>query len=149
MLEHLTLNCQAFHALSGNAVKLLVRLHVRYDGHNNGKISMSVREAAQEVGCCTNHASKLFHELQEKGFIRVATPGAFSLKARHATTWHLNWLPERRPDDRLAQSDRTYMRWRPPPLPSPEKKQDAVPPGETVDTTPCDTPPPHDATVEP
>lgn len=86
------LDCDAFQALSGNAVKLLVRLASRFNGANNGAISMSTREAKAELGCSLNHAAKCFHELTDAGFIQATQRGAFSYKKRHATTWRLTWL---------------------------------------------------------
>ena len=87
------LNAPAFLRLRGNAVKLMAMLHKRYNGANNGDISMSVREAAREVGCCPNHAVIPFRELEAAGFIAPTVKGAFSWKSRHATTWRLTWLP--------------------------------------------------------
>ena len=87
------LNAPAFLRLRGNSVKLMAMLHKRYSGANNGDISMSVREAAREVRCSPNHAVSLFRELGAAGFIAPTVKGAFSWKARHATTWRLTWLP--------------------------------------------------------
>lgn len=89
------LDCPAFIALSGNAVKLMARLHRRFNGVNNGGISMSVREAAAEVRCSINTARKCFSELQQAGFIEVTQKGAFDWKKRHASTWRLTWLTTR------------------------------------------------------
>lgn len=86
------LESEAFGALSGNAVKLLVRLAARYNGVNNGAISMSVREAKAELGCSLNHAAKCFRELESAGFIEATQRGAFDWKKRHATTWRLTWV---------------------------------------------------------
>ncbi len=86
------LDSDAFRELRGNAVKLLLRLATRYNGANNGAISMSTREALKEVNCSHNHAAELFHELQDGGFIRATQKGAFAWKKRHATTWRLTWL---------------------------------------------------------
>lgn len=86
------LDQDAIKELSGNAFKLLVLLAMRYTGSNNGAISMSVREGAEEVGCCINTAAKSFHELEQAGFIRATQRGSFDWKKRHATTWRLTWL---------------------------------------------------------
>lgn len=86
------LDAQAFRALSGNAVKLMAMLHKRYNGANNGDVSMSIREAAAEIGCSVNHAHKCFRELEAARFIVPTQRGAFSWKKRHATTWRLTWL---------------------------------------------------------
>jgi hypothetical protein len=92
MLRYWFLDSDAFRELSGNAFKLIARLATRFHGNNNGAISMSVREAAAEIGCCINQASKCFKELEDRGFIRAIQRGSFDWKKRHATTWRLTWL---------------------------------------------------------
>jgi hypothetical protein len=92
LLYFAMLDSDAFRELSGNAVKLLVRLTMRSIGPPNGTISMSVREGAKEVDCSRNNAAKCFLELQNAGFIRATQKGAFSWKKRTATTWRLTWL---------------------------------------------------------
>ena len=44
-----------------------------YNGGNNGKIVMSVRQAVRLLGCCTDTAAKVIKELEEKGWIRLST----------------------------------------------------------------------------
>ncbi len=102
------LDSDAFRELSGDAVKLLVRLTMRSIGPPNGAIPMSVREAEKEVNCSRNHAAKLFHDLQEAGFIRVTQKGSFSWKTGKATTWRLTWLPcdDQPPTKEYERSDR-------------------------------------------
>jgi hypothetical protein len=111
MLDHALLKCPAYLALSGGAAKLMTLLHMRHNGQNNPGVSMSVRQAADEVGCCSNHALKLFRELEAKGFIAQHSRGAFSLKDRHASTWRLLWLPERVGNGELKDAAKTYFRW--------------------------------------
>lgn len=91
-LHYWLLDSDAFRELPGNAVKLLLRLGTRFNGSNNGAISMSTREAKHELDCSHNHAAKCFHVLEDAGFIRVTQKGAFDWKKRHATTWRLTWL---------------------------------------------------------
>ena len=79
----------AYRSLSCYARCLLVELYRRYNGGNNGEISMSVREAAELLGCNKDTALKAFRELEERGFIKSNVKGAFTLKERHATTWIL------------------------------------------------------------
>ena len=77
------LEAPAFRALPGNAVKLLLILAKRFNGNNNGDISLSVREAAAEIGCSVNHALKCFRVLEREAFI---------------TTWRLTWLETNNPN---------------------------------------------------
>lgn len=39
------------------------------DANNNGKIRLSVRQAADKMGCRPDTAAQAFHDLQRKGFI--------------------------------------------------------------------------------
>jgi hypothetical protein len=96
----------------------------RYNGQNNGQISLSVRQAASEIGCCLNHAADLLHELEEAGFIAATQRGAFSWKKRHATTWRLTWIGMRDSNalSGIAEPTKDFMRVR---------KQSAGAPGGT------------------
>lgn len=44
--------------------------------NNNGKITLSYRQAAKRLGVCANFAMRAFHELQAKGFIAVTEKGS-------------------------------------------------------------------------
>ena len=88
-LEHWLLKTPAWRALTPAARALYVELAQRYNGFNNGEISMSVREAARLLNIAKDTASKTFRQLEEKGFIRPHSSGSFHFKLRHATTWIL------------------------------------------------------------
>lgn len=90
---------------------LYVSLRWRFNGSNNGDISMSVREAVAEVRISKDTAGAAFKELQEKGFVRCNQPGSFNWKAGLASTWilteeryrndlatkeFLNWVPQKK-----------------------------------------------------
>ena len=45
-----------------------------YNGHNNGRLFLSHRDAALRLGCTRNTVSRYFHELEAAGFI-VKTRG--------------------------------------------------------------------------
>ena len=64
----------AWRALSTVAQALYPWLILEWKGpkfNNNGKISFSVRQAAEAIGVSRNTAAKGFRELQAKGFIKV------------------------------------------------------------------------------
>lgn len=61
----------------------------RYIGTNNGKIPLSVREAAAEANIATETARKAFVRLEEKGFIINRYKGSFSQKQKRASEWEL------------------------------------------------------------
>lgn len=64
----------AWRALSLSAQALFPWLLMEFNGpkyNNNGKISLSVRQAAERMGVAKDTASKAFRDLQAKGFIVV------------------------------------------------------------------------------
>ncbi len=92
-LDHWILKTPAWQSLPPASRALYVELAQRYNGYNNGEISMSVREAAGLLHIAKDTATKSFHELEEKGFIRRNVCGSFNWKIRHATTWILTEHP--------------------------------------------------------
>jgi DNA-binding transcriptional MocR family regulator len=92
----------------------------RYNGYNNGEISMSVREAARLLHIAKDTATKAFRELEHKGFIECNQCGSFNWKAGKATTWILT---EHAFDDELPSKE--FASWRPEKLedgPNPETR---------------------------
>ena len=82
----------------------------RYNGQNNGRIGLSVRDAARLAHVAPGTAQKALKSLQEHGFIKCRKKGAFSLKQRHATEWELTcWALK---FGRPATHD--YKQWMPP-----------------------------------
>lgn len=105
-LDHWILKTLAWQSLPPASRALYVELAQRYNGYNNGEISMSVREAARLLHIAKDTATKSFHELEEKGFIRRKICGSFNWKIRHATTWILTEHPFA---DRLPTKE--FARW--------------------------------------
>ncbi|GHG22398.1 hypothetical protein [Paracoccus aerius] len=67
----------AWRELSPVAQSLYPWLKLEWGGpsaNNNGKIRLSVRQAADCMGCSINTAAKAFRDLQGKGFIHVQEP---------------------------------------------------------------------------
>jgi hypothetical protein len=89
MLERWFWRCPAWQALPHPARSLYIELELLYCGTNNGDISLGVRKAAELLGCSINHTTKMFSELEAKGFIRAAQRGSFNWKTGRATTWIL------------------------------------------------------------
>ena len=106
-LELFLLRSAAWHSLSTQSRALYVEIAQRFNGSNNGEISMSVREAARLINVAKGTAAKCFHELEAKGFIRRNVCGSFNYKLRHATTWILT---EYEFDGQTATKD--FMRWK-------------------------------------
>jgi len=86
-LYHELLDSAAYLALTCPARCLLVELLKLYNGKNNGHIALGMREAAERLGCNKDTVPYRFDELRAKGLIRLATPGWFSSKGRHASEW--------------------------------------------------------------
>jgi hypothetical protein len=93
---------------------MLLELKALYNGRNNGDLFLSVREAARRVGIGKTLAAKCFHDLLDRGFLTIARPGAFNVKAASrrgdATAWLLTEFP---PGDGDGVGSRDFMRWRP------------------------------------
>lgn len=106
MLFKWFLDTPAWRSLSPQARCIYLEIAQRYYGSNNGEISLSVREAARLVHIAKDTATKAFHELEEKGFIRRNVCGSFNWKLRHATTWILT---EHAFNDQPATKD--FARW--------------------------------------
>jgi hypothetical protein len=128
-LPHYVLESAAFLSLSPVDVRLYVELERRYNGSNNGKIHLSVREAAEKIHGSPATASRALARLTGRGFIAPMVKGAFSLKTRHATEWRLLIYPQ----GSEAVAPKSFMRWQPQPIAKPaqelsedEKKQNAV-----------------------
>ena len=75
----------AWRALSPKAQALYPWLKMEWKGpkaNNNGKISLSVRQAAECMGVANDSAAKAFHELQAKGFIVMTEPASLGVKGQ-------------------------------------------------------------------
>lgn len=107
-LEHWILKTVAWRSLPPASRAVYVEIAQRYNGSNNGEISMSVREVAGLVHIAKDTATKVFHELEDKGFIRRNLCGSFNWKLKHATTWILTEHPF---NDQPATKD--FARWTP------------------------------------
>ncbi|WDI30546.1 hypothetical protein PUV54_11320 [Hyphococcus flavus] len=75
----------AWRSLSGGAVKVYVELHSRYNGRNNGDLSLSYADAAALLQLGKSTIKRAFDELTEKGFIIPMRKGHFY--GRRAATW--------------------------------------------------------------
>lgn len=89
MLPISMLKTAAWRTLGAVAQALYVALRKRYNGCINGKIGLSVREAASVLHIAKDTASNAFRTLEDRGFIRAAQRGDLIWKRRHSTTWAL------------------------------------------------------------
>ena len=84
MIERSVLDSAAWRAMSTGARVLYLALRRRYNQnfHNNGKIYISVRDAAKELGVNKNKIADWYHELQHFGFIIMSRAGNLGSKGR-------------------------------------------------------------------
>ena len=81
-LPLLTLSSPAWRALSSAAQALYPWLVMEFKGtqfNNNGKIRLSVRQAALKMGVSKDTAARAFYDLQAKGFIKVKKGGSLGI----------------------------------------------------------------------
>ncbi|MCF6304463.1 MAG: hypothetical protein L3J33_03745 [Rhodobacteraceae bacterium] len=77
-----TMQEPAWRALPASAQALYPWVKLEWRGpkaNNNGKIQLSVRQAAQCLGMGREAAAKAFHDLQAKGFLAVTQPACLGL----------------------------------------------------------------------
>lgn len=107
--DHMT-NSDAWRDLKPAAVAIYLLIAKRYNGQNNGQISLSIREAAAMAHVAPGTAQKALETLQDHGLIICRKKGAFSVKKRHATEWELTCWPS----VLGGAAKRDYQRWQPP-----------------------------------
>jgi hypothetical protein len=110
-LHHWLLNSPAYLSLSPAARAVHVEIVRLYNGANNGRLALSVRTAAARCRIARNTAARALAELQDRGFVECVTPGAFSLKTRHAAEWRLT---HHKCDASGQLPSSSFMRWKPP-----------------------------------
>jgi hypothetical protein len=109
-----TMRTPAWLAMSKGARWLFVAIKGRYSSnfHNNGKLYVSSRKAAEEIGADQKEVLRWFRELQHYGFI-VKTADAFlgvdgKGKAPH---WRITELGMIAKDGTLVPPTRDYLKW--------------------------------------
>ncbi|WP_299898976.1 helix-turn-helix domain-containing protein [uncultured Ruegeria sp.] len=86
-LPYAMIKSPAWRALSGPAVKLWLELHSRYNGGNNGKVFLSMNEAAEILGLGKATVQRAFEDLQNKGFLVLEQEGNWYHRRAHE--WRL------------------------------------------------------------
>ena len=73
----------AWRALGTASHSLFLLLNLEWNGpnyNNNGKITLSVRQAAERMGVSRDTAARAFQDLQAKGFIIVTKGGSLGVE---------------------------------------------------------------------
>lgn len=99
---------EAFRSLSGTAIKVWIEIRSSYNGNNNGKLFLSLTDAAKRLGISKSTASRAFKELEEKGFLKLTRKGFFT--GRQASEYISTDLPF---NGQLKTND--WKQWRKPP----------------------------------
>ncbi len=92
MLEHWILKRPAWKSLTPREVRVLLLLLERHNGSNNGRIGLSVRDAANLGNMAQGTAKKAFDVLIAKGFVKRHLVGSFNQKVRLASEYELTHL---------------------------------------------------------
>jgi hypothetical protein len=79
----------AYHGLSLGARSALFELLDKYNGNNNGMISMGVRELQDRLNCSMRSACNFLHELDDAGLARPTKVGAW--RGKQVTQWRLTF----------------------------------------------------------
>jgi hypothetical protein len=105
-LVHVMARSPAWRSLSGPAIKVFCELRCRYNGSNNGDLSLSLDEATRLLHIGKATAKRAFEELSEKGFLVLTHRGRWC--GRMAATWRVT--------DRVHNGQpatRDWQRWTP------------------------------------
>ena len=91
--KHIT-RSDAWFACRPAARLIWIAVLERFNGANNGAISLSVREAAEYAGCSPNTAGRMFNELIDAGLLICSQTSSFNSGKRLARLWELTHLPK-------------------------------------------------------
>lgn len=84
-LPYPLLRSPAWRSLSGPAVKVWIELRTRYNGGNNGRLTLSLDEAARLLKLGKATVGRALDELREKGFVVRTRQGQWY--GRLASEW--------------------------------------------------------------
>ncbi|MBE0559921.1 MAG: hypothetical protein IH622_03685 [Ochrobactrum anthropi] len=101
----------------------------RYDGLNNGRIGLGVRELAEELNMGNDTASRSLKALVAHGFIVNTKASAFNVKNRAVAEWRLT---EYKCDVTGELPTKEFMRW------EPKKKTQSHPSDTQSHASDCD-----------
>ncbi|MCH8930351.1 MAG: hypothetical protein IIA98_05475 [Proteobacteria bacterium] len=90
-ISYVMAHSPAFRSLSGAALKVWIELRSRYNGRNNGRLTLSWDEAAHLLHMGKSTIGRALEELKEKGFIVMPKPGHWY--GRMATEWAVTDRP--------------------------------------------------------
>ena len=110
------LKSAAWRSLSGAAIKVWFELHTRFNGGNNGKLTLSFAEASEALGLGKATVQRAYKELVSKGFLELMIEGNWYNRRAHQ--WRLTTKPMNVGKMKKGATN-DWRSWRP-------KKQNAV-----------------------
>ena len=110
-LPYAQLKSPAWRHLSGQAVKLWLELHTRFNGGNNGQLRLSYAEAGETLGMGKATVQRAYDELVAHGFIVLEKEG--NSYHRRAHEWRLTTKPVQKPKGKEMATNE-WGRWQPP-----------------------------------
>jgi DNA-binding transcriptional MocR family regulator len=110
-LPYAQLKSKAWRDLSGNAVRLWLELHTRFNGGNNGRLILSFAEAGETLGMGKATVQRAYDELVAHGFLALEAEGNWYHRRAHE--WRLTTKPMQTPKGRVSASNE-WHRWQPP-----------------------------------
>ncbi len=128
-MPYTMLQSPAWRSLSGPAVKVWFELRNRFHGGNNGRLTLSMDEAARLLSLSKSTVKRALEELQEKGFIVRTRQGQWY--GRQASEWAVT---DKGVDGHAAT--KAWQQWRPSSVPRRHAKTeigtDTAPSGTTT-----------------
>lgn len=90
-LPYALLKSDAWRSLSGAAVRVFLELHTRFNGSNNGKLTLSYAEAAEALGMGKATVQRAYGELVDRGLVALEKEGNWYHRQAHE--WRLTIKP--------------------------------------------------------
>jgi hypothetical protein len=102
----------AWKHMSMGARMLYVALikNLSFNADNNGKIFLSTRKAADELGASQRIVCVWFRELEHFGFITMTEPGTLGPKGK-ATRWRITDVGWGKLDGKSIEPTKDYLKW--------------------------------------
>ena len=83
----------SFQALSADAVRVIIEMHLGFHGVNNGHISFSLRQAMACLHSGSEKAKRAIDMLEHYGFIICHADSSFNVKSKKAREWQITFQP--------------------------------------------------------
>ena len=109
-LPYAQLKSPAWRDLSGNAVRLWLELHTRFNGGNNGKLTLSYAEAGEILGMGKATVQRAYDELVAHGFLAREKQGNWYHRRAHE--WRLTTKSVQAVSGKISATN-DWRKWNP------------------------------------